>query len=102
MKYWIIIDSWNLMETFITESLSPYNFYERRSFGNDLTRYINKEGSFTNLLLFRDEPLSEYAIQVDETLLNKELLTPVSKGKITCYSYPTTIYYKRGMIYSVL
>lgn len=98
MKYWIIIDSWNLMETFITESLSPYNFYERRSFSNDLTRYINKEGSFTNLLLFRDEPLSEYAIQVDETLLNKELLTPVSKGKITCYSYPTTIYYKRGMI----
>ena len=37
MKYWIIIDSWNLMETFTTESLSPHIFYLKRAFGNDLT-----------------------------------------------------------------
>lgn len=99
MKYWIAIDSWNLMETFVTESLSPYNFYEIRTFGNDLTRYIGKEETYSDIILFADEPVAEYAIQVDEVLLNKSLLKEMtSKNKIKFFSYPTTIYYRRGLV----
>ena len=59
MKYWIVIDSWNLMETFTTESLSPHIFYLKRAFGNDLTRYISKNGElFNNLVLYKEEPVS--------------------------------------------
>ena len=72
MKYWIIIDSWNLMETFTTESLSPHTFYLNRSFGNDLTHYVNKDGElFNNLVLYKTEPSSDYAIEIDSNLIDE-------------------------------
>lgn len=105
MKYWIIIDSWNLMETFVTESLSPHNFYESRNFGNDLTRFISKEGeSYTDLVLYEKEPRSKYAIQIDDSILDKGSILPPSKPKkskskdIDFYYYPKTIYYRKGAV----
>lgn len=97
MKYWIVIDSWNLMETFITESLSPHIFYLERAFGNDLTRYISKNGElFYNLVLYVEEPSSEYAIELDDTLLDPSLLSE-SKNKKS-FLYPKTIYFQKGKV----
>lgn len=87
------------METFVTESISPYNFYERRSFGNDLTRYLNKKESYTELILWAEEPEAEFVIEIDESLLNKDLLSArFTKKKCACYSYPCTIYYQREKV----
>ncbi len=97
MKYWIVIDSWNLMETFTTESLSPHIFYLKRAFGNDLTRYISKNGElFNNLVLYKEEPLSHFAIELDDSLLEKSLLVEHKKGKAALY--PKTIYYQKGKV----
>lgn len=97
MKYWIIIDSWNMMETFTTESLSPYSFYLNRSFGNDLTRYISKDGElYNNLVLYKQEPLSDYAIEIDSKIIDESLLTKVKNAN--AYLYPKTIYYRKGFV----
>ena len=82
MKYWIVIDSWNLMETFTSESLSPHIFYLERAFGNDLTRYISKNGElFNNLVLYAEEPSSDFAIELDGSLLDTPLLSENKKKK---------------------
>lgn len=97
MKYWIIIDSWNLMETFTTESLSPHSFYLNRSFGSDLTRYISKDGElFNNLVLYRQEPLSDYAIEIDSKVLDESLIKNVNTANV--FLYPRTIYYKNPYV----
>lgn len=97
MKYWIIIDSWNLMETFTTESLSPHIFYLKRTFGNDLTRYISKDGElFNNLVLYKEEPLSQFAIELDDSLFDKSLLAEYKKGET--FLYPKTVYYQKGKV----
>lgn len=97
MKYWIIIDSWNLMETFTTESLSPHSFYLNRSFGSDLTRYISKDGElFNNLVLYKQEPLADYAIEIDSKIIDESFLTKVKKT--SAYLYPKTIYYRKGLV----
>ena len=43
MKYWLLIDSWNLMESFVRKHIS-YSFYQERGFGNNLSRFF-KVGS---------------------------------------------------------
>lgn len=97
MKYWIVIDSWNLMETFTTESLSPHIFYLERAFGNDLTRYISKNGElFNNLVLYAEEPSSDYAIELDDSLLDKSLLSENKKKKKSLY--PKTLYFQKGKV----
>lgn len=97
MKYWIIIDLWNLIETFTTESLSPHSFYLNRSFGNDLTRYISKDGElFHNLVLYNNEPISEYAIEVDSDLLDESLITKTESNDVSLY--PRTIYFRKGSV----
>lgn len=110
MTYWIIIDSWNLMETFVTESLSPHNFYEKRNFGNDLTRFISKEGeSYTDLVLYTKEPTAKYAIQIEDSILDMNALkAPViskrkTKGNHSTdtadfFYYPKTIYFHKGFV----
>lgn len=97
MKYWIVIDSWNLMETFTTESLSPHIFYLERAFGNDLTRYISKNGElFNNLVLYAEEPSADYAIELDDSLLDKSLLSENKKKKN--FFYPKTVYFQKGKV----
>lgn len=96
MKYWIIIDSWNLMETFTTESLSPHSFYLNRSFGNDLTRYISKNGElFNNLVLYKKEPLADYALEIDSSLIDESIILTSKKDYVL---YPKTIYYRKGLV----
>jgi hypothetical protein len=97
-KYWLVIDSWNLIESFTTESISPYSFYENRGFGNTLTRYVPKGGGTINhLILTSFEPASDYAIEISIELLETSLLKNY-KNKKTIFTYPKTIYYKKGNI----
>lgn len=86
------------METFTTESLSPHIFYLNRAFGNnDLTRYISKDGElFNHLVLYKEEPLSQFAIELDDTLLDKSLLIEHKKG--ATFLYPKTVYYQKGKV----
>lgn len=85
------------METFTTESLSPHIFYLKRAFGNDLTRYISKNGElFNNLVLYKEEPLSHFAIELDGSLLDKSILTEHNKGET--FLYPKTVYYQKGKV----
>lgn len=39
MFYYIGINSWNLLESFVSESISPFSFYQVRGYGNNLSRY---------------------------------------------------------------
>jgi hypothetical protein len=97
-KYWLVIDSWNLIESFTTESISPYSFYENRGFGNTLTRHVTKGSETTNhLILTSFEPASDYAIEISSELLETSLLEPCKKRK-AIFTYPKTIYYKKGNI----
>ena len=49
MFYYIGINSWNLLESFVSESISPFSFYQVRGYGNNLSRYIAV--SYTHLTL---------------------------------------------------
>ena len=85
------------METFTTESLSPHIFYLKRAFGNDLTRYISKDGElFNNLVLYKEEPLSQFAIELDDSLFDKSLLAEYKKGET--FLYPKTFYSQKGKV----
>lgn len=98
MIYYINITSWNLLESFVTESLSPHTFYSKRSFGNNLSRYFDGGHELSEfLVLSTRETKSEYSILVDEELLDKESLSPV-KSHSTLFTYNKTIYYRKGLV----
>lgn len=85
------------METFTTESLSPHSFYENRSFGTDLTRYISKNGElYNNLVLYKNEPVADYTIEIDAKIIDESLIKKVRKAE--AFLYPKTIYYRRGYV----
>lgn len=88
MKYWLLIDPWNLMESFVTESISPYSFYQERGFGNNLSRFF-KVGSekINHLILSTREPVGEYAVEISDELLDVALLIKSGKKK-TVFTYP--------------
>lgn len=97
-KFWLVIDSWNLIESFTTESISPYSFYENRGFGNTLSRYITKGGETINhLILTSYEPLSDFAIEISSDLLETSLVETSGKSK-TIFSYPKTIYFRKDKV----
>lgn len=96
-RYWIKIDSWNLIESFVTECISPSDFYRTRGFGNNLSRYISKGGDTINhLLLSTIPPNSDYSIEVSDEIIDKDQLHIVDKKDNCLFSYPKTIYYKKG------
>lgn len=98
-KYWLVIDSWNLMESFVTESISPFSFYEKREFGNNLSRFISNGGeTYNHLILTEFLPKTDYAIQISDLLLDKSILIKQTKNKHTYFEYPKTIYYKKGFV----
>ena len=98
MKYWLVIDSWNLMESFITESISPYSFYQKRNFGNNLSRFFKKGSErFNHLVLSARRPSGDYIIELSDNLLDKTALEN-SENKKTVFIYPKTIYYKNGSV----
>lgn len=98
MQYYIKVTSWNLLESFVTESLSPYAFYQKRNFGNNLSRYLDTANEKTNyLILSTKDQGGDYVIKIDETLLDLSCLSPMGKSKIL-FIYSKTIFYKKGNV----
>ena len=93
MQYYINVTSWNLLESFVTESLSPFAFYQKRNFGNNLSRYLDKANEKTNyLILSTKDQGGDYVIKVDENLLDSSCIFPIRKSK-TLFIYSKTICY---------
>lgn len=96
MQYYINVTSWNLLESFVTESLSPYSFYRDRSFGNSLSRYLDATNEKANfLVLSTKDKGGDYVIKVDEVLLDASCIAPI-KGSKNLFTYSKTIFYKKG------
>lgn len=98
MKYYISINSWNLLESFVTESLSPFAFYKKRNFGNNLSRYISSANDKINFLILSTKDNGEdYTIEIDESILDKTYIKPIKNLK-TLFTYSKTVYYKVGQV----
>lgn len=96
--YYINVTSWNLLESFVTESLSPFAFYQNRNFGNNLSRYLDKSNEKTNyLILSTKDRGGDYVIKIDETLLDPSYIIPIRKSK-ALFMYSKTIFYKKGSV----
>ena len=69
MKYYISINSWNLLESFVTESLSPFAYYNKRNFGNNLSRYISSANDKINFLVLSSiDNGGDYTIEIDDSI----------------------------------
>ena len=98
MKYYISINSWNLLESFVTESLSPFAFYNKRNFGNNLSRFINSSNDKINFIVLSTvDNGGDYSIIVDDTILDTSSIKSV-KGLKTMFVYSKTLYYKKGIV----
>ena len=98
MQYFIEISSWNLLESFVTESISPFSFYSERNFGNNLSRYLSGDKEKVNYLILSSKDLGgEASLLIDDNLLDSSCLKPVKRLK-TVFTYPKTIYYKKGYV----
>ena len=98
MKYYISINSWNLLESFVTESLSPFAFYSKRNFGNNLSRFISNSNDKINFLVLSTvDNGGDYTIVVDDAILDTSSIKPV-KGLKTIIVYSKTLYYKKGYV----
>lgn len=98
MLYYININSWNLLESFVSESISPFSFYQNRGYGNNLSRYMDETNERTNyLILSTKEIKGDYVLKVSDDILDKSNLVPVKKCK-TLYTYNKTIYYKKEAV----
>ena len=98
MKYYISINSWNLLESFVTESLSPFAFYNKRNFGNNLSRFINSSNDKINFIVLSTvDNGGDYSIIVDDTILDTSSIKSV-KGLKTMFVYSKTLYYKKGTV----
>lgn len=100
MQYYIEISSWNLLESFVTESISPFSFYSERNFGNNLSRYLSGEKEKSNYLILSTQDFGgDITLIVDDALIDKTYLTPIKKFTANpVYTYPKTIYYRKGFV----
>ena len=100
MHYYIEISSWNLLESFVTESISPFSFYSERNFGNNLSRYLSGEKEKSNYLILSTQDFGgDITLMIDESLIDKTYLNPIKKFSVNpVFTYPKTIYYKKGLI----
>lgn len=98
MFYYISTNSWNLLESFVSESMSPFSFYQVRGYGNNLSRYIDGTNERANYLILSTKDVKgDYTLRVNDEILDKSNLTPVKKDK-TLFTYSKTIYYKKGAV----
>lgn len=98
MFYYISTNSWNLLESFVSESISPFSFYQVRGYGNNLSRYIDGTNERVNYLILSTKEIEgDYVLKVNEEILDKSNITPVKKSK-TLFTYSKTIYYKKGAV----
>lgn len=102
--YYLSVDKWNLMESLVTESISPYSFYKKRNFSNTLSR-IKDEGNkkYSQLLLCTSKKGNNCLIGIHESLLDKDSLKGILKKDKKGYyqeyfSYNKTIYFKKGFV----
>lgn len=100
MQYYIEISSWNLLESFTTESISPFSFYSERKFGNNLSRYLSGEKEKSNYLILSTQDFGgDITLIVDESLIDKTYLNPIRRFTVNpVYTYPKTIYYRKGFV----
>lgn len=94
-KYWISTTQWSLIDSMATESISPYSFYGRRCFGSDLSRYVSGSERMNHIILMDTEPSSDYAIEVDEAILDMKALVRAGK-RSHLYTYPKSIHFRKG------
>lgn len=98
MQYYLEISSWNLLESFVTESISPFSFYSERNYGNNLSRYLSGEKERANYLILSTKDLGgSISLIIDDSLIDSSCLSPI-KGLKTAFTYPKTIYYKNGLV----
>ena len=98
MKYYFEISSWNLLESFVTESVSPFSFYSERNFGNNLSRYLNGLKEKLDFLILSTKDFGgDISICFDESLIDKDSLG-IIHGLKTVYTYPKTIYFRKGLV----
>ena len=96
MFYYISTNSWNLLESFVSESMSPFSFYQVRGYGNNLSRYIDGTNERANYLILSTKDVKgDYTLRVNDEILDKSNLTPVKKDK-TLFTYSKTIYYLKS------
>lgn len=90
MKYFINITSWALLNSFATESISPYSFRTNEG------RNINSDNERTDyLILSKKDKGGDFSIIVDESILDPECILPIEKSR-TLFFYGKTIFYKKG------
>ena len=100
MQYYIEISSWNLLESFVTESISPFSFYSERNFGNNLSRYLSGEKEKSNYLILSTQDFGgDITLIIDDSLIDKAYLYPIKKFTANpVFTYPKTIYYRKGLV----
>lgn len=98
MFYYISTNSWNLLESFVSESISPFSFYQVRGYGNNLSRYLDGTNERANYLILSTKEINgDYVLKVNDEILDKSNIAPVKNSK-TLFTYNKTIYYKKGTI----
>jgi hypothetical protein len=58
MFYYISTNSWNLLESFVSESISPFSFYQVRGYGNNLSRYLDGTNERANYLILSTKEIN--------------------------------------------
>lgn len=98
MFYYISTNSWNLLESFVSESISPFSFYQVRGYGNNLSRYLDGTNERANYLILSTKEINgDYVLRVNDEILDKSNIAPVKNSK-TLFTYNKTIYYKKGAV----
>ena len=64
MFYYISTNSWNLLESFVSESISPFSFYQVRGYGNNLSRYLDGTNERANYLTKVSHPYKIGLLQI--------------------------------------
>lgn len=82
MFYYISTNSWNLLESFVSESISPFSFYQVRGYGNNLSRYLDGTNERANYLILSTKEINgDYVLKVNDEILDKSNIAPVKNNK---------------------
>lgn len=82
MFYYISTNSWNLLESFVSESISPFSFYQVRGYGNNLSRYLDGTNERANYLILSTKEINgDYVLKVNDEILDKSNIAPVKNSK---------------------
>ncbi len=96
-SYWLSISKWSLIDSMANECVSPFSFYARRCYGSDLSCHFEESEGINHLLLSTKEPVSDFAIQIDASLLDKQRLSRVQKSRYL-FLYPQSVFFQKGKV----